>query len=315
MEIQFLGTGAGAPSKSRNVSSIALKLLDEINEVWLFDVGEATQHQILKTNLRPRKITKIFITHLHGDHIFGLPGFLSSRSFQNGIEPIDLYGPVGLKDYVMLSLKTSGTHLGYHINFYELKDDKGTLFDDQHFCVQYALLDHRIASYGYRVVEADKPGELLVDKLIEEKIPSGPIYGKLKNGQDVKMPDGTILHGKDYVGQDIPGRIVTVFGDTRMSKNHQFLAKNADVVIHESTFANQEKDIARQYYHSASTQVAQMAKDANAKQLILTHISARYLGKTAQILQKQAGKVFPHVKVASDFFTFNIPPKKVIDND
>ncbi|BDR59239.1 ribonuclease Z [Xylocopilactobacillus apicola] len=310
MEIEFLGTGAGAPSKSRNVTSVALKLLDEINEVWLFDVGEATQHQILKTNLRPRKIAKIFITHMHGDHIFGLPGFLSSRSFQNGEEAIDIYGPVGIKDYVMMSLKLSGTHLGYRINFHELKNDQGVLIDDQNFRVEYALLDHRIASFGYRITEADKPGELLVDKLREENVPSGPLYGKLKSGEDVTLPDGRTLYGHDYVGPTIPGRVVAIFGDTRISKNHQLLAHNADVIVHESTFASQERDIARQYYHSASTQVAQMAKDAKAKHLLLTHISARYLGKSAQILQKQAEKIFPGVRVANDFSIFKIPPKK-----
>lgn len=115
MELQFLGTGAGQPSKARNVSSLVLKLLDEINEVWMFDCGEGTQRQILETTIKPRKVKKIFITHMHGDHIFGLPGFLASRSFQSSEEQTDLevYGPVGIKQYVMTSLRTSGTRLPY----------------------------------------------------------------------------------------------------------------------------------------------------------------------------------------------------------
>lgn len=310
MEIEFLGTGAGAPSKSRNVSATALKLLDEINEIWLFDVGEATQHQILKTNIKPRKITKIFITHLHGDHIFGLPGFLSSRSFQNGDAPVEIYGPVGIKEYVKASLRLSGTHLGYRIIFHEIKSERGQLFSDAHFKVEYALLDHRVPSYGYRISEAAKPGELLVDRLIAAQVPSGPIYGQLKRGEDVTLPDGRTFLSHDYVGPAIQGRIVTIFGDTRISKNHQFLAHNADVIVHESTFAQQDREIAYQYYHSASTQVALMAKEAQAKNLILTHLSARYLGKSALMLQKQAEKIFPHVRVASDLMTVKIPPKK-----
>ena len=104
MELQFLGTGAGQPSKQRNVSSVALKLLDELNEIWLFDVGEATQHQILRTNIRLRKITKIFISHNHGDHIFGLPGLLSTRSFQGDVGPLTIYGPAGIEDFVKISI-------------------------------------------------------------------------------------------------------------------------------------------------------------------------------------------------------------------
>ena len=116
MEIQFLGTGAGVPAKHRNVTGIALKLLDERNAVWLFDCGEGTQLQILKSSIRPRKIEKIFITHLHGDHIFGLPGLLSSRSFQGGTEPLEIYGPVGIADFVKTSLRVSQSRLFLKIN-------------------------------------------------------------------------------------------------------------------------------------------------------------------------------------------------------
>jgi len=113
MELQFLGTGAGVPSKMRNVTSIALKLLDEINEVWLFDCGEATQQQILNTNIRPGKIKKIFITHMHGDHIFGLPGLLTSRSFQGGEDDLTLYGPKGIKNFIDTTIQASCSKLGY----------------------------------------------------------------------------------------------------------------------------------------------------------------------------------------------------------
>ena len=125
MQLQFLGTGAGQPSKARNVSSLVLKLLEEINEVWMFDCGEGTQHQILETTIKPRKISKIFITHLHGDHIFGLPGFLSSRSFQANEEQtdIEIYGPKGIKNFVMSSLRVSGSRLPYRIDFHEFDEN------------------------------------------------------------------------------------------------------------------------------------------------------------------------------------------------
>src|SRR5699024_662149 len=124
MEIKFLGTGAGVPSKERNVSSLALNLTEEINHIWLFDCGEATQHQILRTNLKPRKINKIFITHLHGDHIYSLPGLLSSRSFSNGDDLLTVYGPQGIKEYIETSLK----------------DRKSTRLNSSHVSISYAVL-------------------------------------------------------------------------------------------------------------------------------------------------------------------------------
>ncbi|HBQ43452.1 MAG TPA: ribonuclease Z, partial [Lactobacillus acetotolerans] len=163
MELQFLGTGAGQPSKQRNVSSIALKLLDEINEIWLFDVGEATQHQILRTNIRLRKVTKIFISHNHGDHIFGLPGLLATRSFQGDVGPLTIYGPPGLEQFVRTALRVSRSKVSYPIKFVALVKG-GLIYQGQGFKVYAKKLDHRVPSFGYRVVEDSHPGELLMDK-------------------------------------------------------------------------------------------------------------------------------------------------------
>ena len=152
MDIQFLGTGAGQPSKARNVSSLALKLLDEINEVWLFDCGEGTQNRILETTIRPRKVSKIFITHLHGDHIFGLPGFLSSRAFQANEEQTDLeiYGPQGIKSFVLTSLRVSGSRLPYRIHFHEFDQDSlGKILETDKFTVYAEELDHTIFCVGF----------------------------------------------------------------------------------------------------------------------------------------------------------------------
>lgn len=306
MELQFLGTGAGSPSKQRNVTSTALKLLDERNAVWLFDVGEATQHQILRTSIRPRKIEKIFITHLHGDHIFGLPGLVSSRSFQGNAGPLTIYGPHGIRDFVMTSLKVSGTRLSYPLKFVEVNHD-GLVFKDKTFSVYARALDHKIACFGYRIVEADHPGELLVNKLKKLGIPSGPIYGQLKAGKKVQLDDGRIIDGHDFIGPAQAGRIVAIMGDTRPVDNTVALAKHADVMVHEATFAKGEERMAHRYYHSTSEQAAKLAKRAHAKRLLLTHISARYTGKAAYQLAYQVRDIFPQTRVVNDFDDIDIP--------
>jgi ribonuclease Z len=307
VDIYFLGTGAGMPAKLRNVTSIALKLLEERGAIWLFDAGEATQHQILHTSLKPRRIEKIFITHLHGDHIYGLPGLLSSRSFQGGESEVTVYGPKGIKQYLEMSLSVSQTYLKYPLKIVEI--EAGTIFEDEQFTVEARLLDHGIVSYGYRIVEKDRPGTLLADKLIVAGVQPGPIFRKIKNGETVTLEDGRIIVPTDFLGPVQKGRVVTILGDTRYCQNAILLAADADLLVHEATFSKEEEKLASDYFHSTTHQAATVAKQAGSKQLCLTHISSRYDRNAWKELVSEAQEIFANTDIAEDFKEITIPLK------
>ncbi|NGP43633.1 ribonuclease Z [Bacillaceae bacterium SIJ1] len=307
MKLTFLGTGAGLPAKQRNVTATALQWTEDQSETWLFDCGEGTQRQILHTSIRPGRITKIFISHLHGDHIYGLPGLLSSRSFLHGENvPLDIYGPKGLKEYLEVSLNMSGTSLSYPWTVHELEE--GRVFEDKYSYVDVLKLEHTILSYGFRVVEKDKQGALLVEKLQSEGLTPGPLFQQFKEREEVKLEDGRLLRSKDFLGSPKKGRVVAVLGDTRLCENSIELAKNADVLVHEATYAEEDKaDQAWQYGHSTAHQAVHVANKAGVRQLILTHLSSRYQDDrelTESLIPLQNN--FSAIEIAQDFMSFSI---------
>ncbi|WP_163654277.1 ribonuclease Z [Listeria sp. PSOL-1] len=302
MELFFLGTGAGVPSKGRNVSSVALSMLNERNAIWLFDCGEATQHQILKSPVKLGKINTIFITHMHGDHIFGLPGLLSSRSFQGGESELFIYGPKGIEAFIRQSLELSASRLTYPLTVVELENEGSFQKDDIY--IHYAELYHGVKSYGYRLEEADKAGALDAERLKEEGVTPGPLFSRLKKGEQVMLPDGRMIDGKDYIGAPQKGKIVAIFGDTRQTEAELDLAHGADVVVHEATFSGDKKELAHEYWHSTTYEAATLAEKAEAKQLILTHISSRYDKEASKELLLEAREIFPNTEMAYDFSTF-----------
>ena len=303
MQLQFLGTGAGMPSKTRNTTAIALKLLEENGAIWLFDCGEATQHQILHTTIRPRKIDKIFITHLHGDHIFGLPGFLSSRSFLGGDTPLTLFGPKGLQQWVETTLALSKTHITYPIHYVEVAE--GIIYEDEQFIVRAAPLQHVIPCFGYRIEQKPLPGQLLIEKALALGVPKGPMLGQLKAGKDVTLPDGNVVHAQDVVAPPKKGRVLAILGDTKYCEQAITLSLHANVVVHEATFDAATEHLAGEYGHSTNTEAAKVALKAGAQHLILTHISARFLPHETNLLVEQARAIFKQTFIANDFTQFH----------
>ncbi|MHA0855285.1 ribonuclease Z [Paenibacillus sp. CMAA1364] len=305
MELLFLGTNAGVPTLQRNVTSIALRLFEERSCFWLFDCGESTQHQILKSSLRLSKLEKIFITHLHGDHLFGLPGLLASRSNQGGISPLTVYGPHGIKEYIDTTMRLSQSRMDYVLDVVE--HSGGVVFEDETFAVHADLLTHRIDSFGYRVVEKDRTGTLDLSLLQSYGIRPGPIYGKIKRGESIILDSGEIIRPQDVLGLPKKGRVVTILGDTRPCASIATLANHADVLVHESTYLHEMVDTAHEYYHSTTIQAAEAARNSGAKMLILTHFSSRYKDmQQLGLLLDEAKSIFPNTLLAEEFTIFPI---------
>lgn len=307
MQITFLGTSSGIPTRARNVSGVALRLPQKA-EVWLFDCGEGTQHQFLRSDLRISQLTRIFVTHMHGDHIFGLMGLLASCGLAGNPSRIDIYGPPDLDDYLKACRRYSQTHFSYPVKVHTVKP--GVVFEDDEFTVSCQLLKHRVPAFGYRVVEKNRPGHFNVDKAMALGIPSGPLYGKLKRGETIALPDGRRINGAELCGPTQIGRKLVYCTDTVYCDAAVELATAADVLIHEATFAHQDAELAYQRLHSTSTMAAQVALGAGVKQLIMTHFSPRYApGNALEIkdLLLEARAIFPNTEVASDFWTVEIP--------
>ena len=307
MQITFLGTSSGVPTKARNVSAVALKLPQRA-EVWLFDCGEATQHQLQHTELRISQLRRIFITHMHGDHVYGLLGLLATCGMAGDAQPIDIYGPPGLDEYVRLSAQYSRLRLGEHIQVSTVRP--GVVFEDAEFAVSCQSLRHRVPAFGYRVTEKDRAGRFNVERAAELGIPSGPLYGRLKRGETVTLADGRTIDGADLCAPPERGRAFVYCTDTTYCDNSVELAREADVLIHEATFVAADEDLARQSMHSTAAEAAQVASAARARQLVLTHISPRYApGNPIEPheLLREARAVFPQTIMANDFMTLEIP--------
>jgi len=307
VQITFFGTSSGVPTRSRNVSSVALRLPQRA-EVWLFDCGEGTQHQLLHSDLKISQITRIFITHLHGDHIFGLMGLLATYGLAGNPTKIDVYGPPGLNDYLKACQRYSFTHFSYPLRVHTV--EPGIVYEDDEYIVKCGLLKHRITAFGYRVEEKDRPGRFDVEKAQELGIPSGPIYGKLKRGEQVTLPDGRVINGADLCGPNQTGRKLVYCTDTVFCEGAVELSQDADLLIHEATFAHQDAELAFQRLHSTSTMAAQVALEAGAKHLIMTHFSPRYApGNDIQLndLLQEAKAIFPNTTMAYDFLAYDVP--------
>ena len=297
MEIIFLGTSSAVPTLERNHPSIALRAFAE---VMLFDCGEGTQRQLIEAKISPMKITKIFISHFHGDHILGLGGLIQSLGFRGREKDLDIYGPKGLHKIINAISSFGYFQINYNLNIHEIDD--GTIIETEEYVVECAKVEHNIPSYAYSIREKKKP--LFLRKKAEELgIPPGPLYGKLHKGEEVEF-EGRIIKPEQVLGEAKKGKKISYSGDTRPCEEMIRLARDSDILIHESTYEAEDHQRAVDNAHSTSVEAAEIAREANVNELVLTHISTRYTSD--ENILSEAQKVFKNTKVAKDYMKIDL---------
>lgn len=273
MDLQFLGTSSGVPTKARNVSATAV--IEASGKSWyLVDCGEGTQHQLLHTSLSMRDLRGIFITHVHGDHCYGLPGLLASAGMSGRSEPLELIMPLALHEWLRLSLAVSQTYLPFELHLLAVE----TLQDwrSTQVAVTTVELSHRVPSYGFVFTEIDPEPRLDTDRLQADGIPRGPLWGDLAHGRQVEH-EGRVLDTLTYLKASRAARRIVVCGDNDSPALLAEVAKGADVLVHEATFTEPVLQRSQSNFgHSTAAAVAQFAEAAGVPNLVLTHFSARY---------------------------------------
>jgi ribonuclease Z len=296
MKITFLGTGSMVPTDNRNHTSI---LFSYKNENILVDCGEGTQRQLRLAKISTAKITKILITHWHGDHVLGLPGLLQSmyKNQYHGI--LEVYGPRGTRDFFNKMLKWFYVDLRMKIIVKEVKN--GTFFKNNDFILKSAELNHGIPCVGYSFVEKERKN---INKKYLKKfnLKNNPIIAKLKEGKDITW-NGKKIKSKNAV-KISKGKKISFILDTGLTNNIIKLCKESDVLVCESTHSHELKGKAKEYKHLTAKQAGLIAKKSRSKELILTHFSQRY--KDVDNLLKEAKDVFKNAKAAEDFKSFEV---------
>ena len=291
MEITFLGTSSAVHSNTRSHPSIVLKAF---GETILFDCGEGTQRQLIYAKISPMKISKIFITHYHGDHILGIPGLLQSMSFRGRETKLTIYGPKGL-DNLRDAISSLGfPNFDFPLEWIEV--DSGIIIENEEYVIKAQRVKHNTLTLAYSVEELKKP-RFLRQKAIDLGVPVGPDFGKLHNGIAVEV-DGKIIKPEQVLGPPRKGRKITYSGDTMPCEEMIEFAKESDLLIHESTYKTEDKDKADLHAHSTSKDAAEIAFYSNSKKLILTHISTRYTD--VNDLLAQAREIFENTELAED---------------
>ena len=292
IRVRFLGTAAARPTVSRSVSAIAVQ---REGQSFLWDCGEGTQRQIMRFGTG-FSFRHIFITHAHADHFLGLPGLLRTMGLQGREEGMSIYGPAGTEAVLSAAVRLGVDRLAFPVEVKGLAP--GERVDFGGWAVQAFRADHGVSALGYALVEEARPGRFDVETARRLGVPEGPLFGRLHRGETIEV-DGRSVSPDDLVGPPRPGRKIVYSGDTRPTDEAIVMSMRAELLIHEATFGAEEAKRARETRHSTAAEAASVAARAKVRDLVLTHVSARYAEAPAR-LEKEACAIFPGARVARD---------------
>jgi ribonuclease Z len=297
MIVMPLGVGSATPTADRHLASVALW---REGRVFLFDCGENAQMRLLQSGMKRSKIDFVLISHLDGDHFYGLPGLLSTMQLQRRDKPLHIIAPVGIKAFIDASLKASEIELCFDLVYTEipLETEHMVVVDETDFFIEIRNLKHNKYCVGFRFQEKDKPGKVNAELATSLGITEDEQFKKLKSGEDVTLENGTVVKAADVVGAPVKGNIFAYVTDTEFCENCIRLAENATILYHEATFGQALKDKASETGHCTAQEAAIVAKTANAERLVIGHFSARYTNPF--VLLKEAKQVFEETWVATE---------------
>ena len=300
LSITLLGTGAACPSVERNVAALALA---REGETLLFDCGEGTQRQMMRYGVS-FAFREIFFTHYHADHMLGVTGLLRTMGLQDRTLPLTLYGPRGADRILGAAISLGIERNRFPVEIREIA--AGDRLSREEYDIVVFPTDHRADTVGYALAEHTRLGRFNPDRARELGVPEGPLWGKLHKGETVELPDGRRVGPADLVGAPRQGRVVVYTGDTRPTLTVVEASRAADLLIHDSTFGEEERERAGETGHSTAAQAAEVAREAGVRRLVLTHISPRYTREAPELLA-EAKAVFPESIVARDGLMVDVP--------
>ena len=301
IRVIFLGTAGSVPTPERSLPAV---LIQRQNEQLMFDCGEGVQRQMIKAKVGFHKKMKIFISHMHGDHVLGLPGLLQTMALMDRQKKVEIYGPEGIKRFLEGTREVLQFALTFSVEIHEIYD-AGVVCKEEEYAVEAAWSNHVIPSLAYAFVEKPRAGKFYPDKARALGVPEGELWSKLQHGDRIRLPDGRVVKPEEVLGPQRLGRKIVYTGDTRPFKGFPKFAADADLVIHDATFDDALAEKASEDGHSTPSQAAEEAKKAKVEKLVLTHISARYAD--TGLLLEQAQKVFKNTVVAEDFMELELP--------